>query len=145
MTIRLLIHSIAILGFIWILWDIFYHRIFPIIIRKGMKELERNPKWITSRLNYYGFSDVDIVICESKWGMLPRFRIGKNDKLELWIDSNTLTTDIEEIGKIALLAKLKVRHNLWYPEKSILWLSTLLFLLEGGNVRIEEINNKPLD
>lgn len=123
-------------------WEIFNRVIFPKMVTKGMKELDRNPKWITSQLQYYGFHDIDIILCKSKWGMLPRFRVGKNDRLELWIDNDTSTKDVEEIGRLALLGKLKVKYGVWYEDKPIHWLSVLCYMLDGGNVTTENVEWK---
>lgn len=131
---------------LYCIWDIFNGIIFPKIVHKGMTEIERNPKWIISNLQYYGFDDIDIVLCESKWGMLPRLCTGKNNRLELWIDEDTSTKDVDDIGRLALCAKLKIKHGLWFPDKPIYWLSTLLYLLDGGDVEVEvKRNKKPLD
>lgn len=123
----------AIFGLV-VLWNIFNKVIFPKMVYYEMKETERNPKWITSKLQYYGFSDIDIVLCESRWGMLPRFKVGKNNRLELWIDNNTSTKDVEDIGHLALVGKIKAKYGLWFPDKPTYWLSILLYMLDGGDV-----------
>ena len=119
-------------------WDIFNKVIFPKLVYHGMKEIDRNPKWITSKLQYYGFNDIDIVLCESKWGMLPRFRAGKENRLELWIDNDTSTRDVDDIGHLALCVKLKAKYGLWFPDKPTYWLSILLYMLDGGNIEMRE-------
>lgn len=129
-------YCLGIICGIYLMWDIFSKIIFPKIIYKGMKEVDRNPKWITSKLQYYGFTDIDIVLCESKWGMLPRFRAGKNNRLELWIDNDTSTKDVEDIGQLALCAMIRVKYGLWFPDKPIYWLSILLYMLDGGDVNM---------
>ena len=134
------------------IWNIFNRIIFPKMVYHGMKEIDRNPKWITKELQYYGFNDIDIVLCTSKWGMLPRFRVNKNNnKIELWIDNDTSTKDIEDIGRLALAGKVKAKYGLWFPEKPLHWLSILCYMLDGGDIRMESAiwkekeNNKPLD
>lgn len=127
----------------YLIWDIFNKIIFPKMVRHGMKEVERNPKWIMSKLQYYGFDDIDIILCKSKWGMLPSFRASKNNRLELWIDDDTSTKDVDDIGRLALSLKVKVKYGLWFPDKPIHWLSILLYMLDGGNVEMK--NKKPLD
>lgn len=140
----------SILG-IYLAWDIFNKIIFPKMVYHGMKEIERNPKWITSKLQYYGFNDIDIVLCESKWGMLPRFRAGKENRVELWIDKDTSTKDAEEMGRLALVGKVQAKYGLWFPEKPLHWLSILCYMLDGGDIRMESVsweekeNKKPLD
>ena len=116
--------------------------IFPKIIFKSMKEIERNPKWITSKLQYYGFDDIDIVLCESKWGMLPRFRAGKDNRLELWIDNDTSTRDVDDVGHLALCGKVKAKYGLWFPDKPTYWLSILLYTLDGGNIEMKDIEKQ---
>ena len=121
---------------LYAVWDIFNKIIFPKIVHRGMKEIDRNPKWITSKLQYYGFNDIDIVLCESKWGMLPRFRAGKNNRLELWIDNDISTKDVDSIGHLALCIKVKAKYGLWFPDKPTYWLSILLYMLDGGDVNM---------
>lgn len=133
---------------VFICYKIFDKIIFPNMVYKGMIETDRNPKWVISQLQYYGFDDIDIVLCKSKWGMLPRFRAGKNGKLEMWIDDETSIQDIEEIGRLALIGKIKIQYNLWFPNKPLHWLSILLYMLNGGDIQIantDDENNKPLD
>lgn len=122
---------------LYVAWRIFDRIIFPKMVYHGMKEIERNPNWVTSQLQYYGFEDIDIVLCESKWGMLPRFRASKNnDKIELWIDNDTSTKDIEEVGRLALIGKIKAKYGLWFPDKPIHWLSILCYMLDGNDINM---------
>lgn len=134
--------AIIILSFIisYVGWWLSNNVIIPKIIKCGMKEKDRNPKWITSQLQYYGFNDVDIVLCESKWGRLPYFRLGKNNRLELWIDCDTPTKDIEEIGRLILISKIKSKYNLSFPDKPIYWLSVLCYMLDGGDIRMSAVS-----
>ena len=138
--------SILILALAWVVFD---RVIFPHMVYNGMKETSRNPKWITSQLQYYGFGDIDIVLCESKWGMLPHFRMTKNDKFELWVDNETSVKDVDDIGRLALAGKIKTLYGLWFPEKPIYWLSILCYMLDGGDIKMESVkweeNKKPLD
>lgn len=120
------------------IWCIFNEIIFPKLVKKGTTEIERNPKWITSELQYYGFSDIDIITCKSKYGMLPRFKLGKNNKLELWIDRDIPARNVEDIGQAALVGKLKIKYNLWFPEKPIYWLSILLYMLDGNDINVRD-------
>lgn len=133
--------------------------IFPMIVRKTTKELEKNPKWITPKLKetYYGFSDIDIITAESSIGALPRFRLNikkKNEiRLEVLIPNDIPVDNIDEIAEIALQGKLYLYHHLYFPDKPAYWLSILLYMLDGGNIRQEgvswEINykqdKKPVD
>ena len=132
---------IMVLGVIsssYLAWELFNKVIFPKMVYRGMKEIDRNPKWITSKLQYYGFDDIDIVLCESKWGMLPRFRAGKDNHLELWIDTDTSTRDVDDIGHLVLCVKVKAKYGLWFPDKPTYWLSILLYMLDGGNIEMRE-------
>ena len=138
MTVNDLVILLGVICGLSLAWDIFNKIIFPKLVYHGMKEIDRNPKWITSKLQYYGFSDIDIVLCESKWGMLPRFRAGKENRLELWIDNDTSTKDVDDIGHLALCVKLKAKYGLWFPDKPTYWLSILLYMLDGGNIEMRE-------
>ena len=62
------------------------HNVIPFIVKHGMKELEKNPKWINTHIRdkYYGFYDIDIITADSKYGHLPYFRLAK-DTLHLEI------------------------------------------------------------
>lgn len=124
---------------VYFAYRIFDRAIFPKIVWHDTKEIDRNPSWITSKLlgQYYGFNQIDIVLAECKWGMLPRVRQGE-EKLELWVDADTSTKDVEEIGLLALSALLKVNYNLWFPDKPLYWLSILLFMLDGGDIEVKD-------
>lgn len=135
--IQTVVICVIIMSALYLLWETFNHIIFPKMVYNGMKEIERNPKWITSKLCYYGFNEIDIVLCESKWGMLPRVRAGK-EKLELWIDNDTSTKDVEDIGSLALASLLKIKYNLWYPDKPLYWQSILLYMLDGGEIEMKD-------
>lgn len=136
----------AMLIVIWVgltLWKIWKYIIFPVIVTKTTQELEKNPKWITSELrhNYYGFSDIDIITAKSSIGTLPRFRLkedkNKKKRLELLISEDTSTKEIDQVAKLALQGKLYVYYNLSFPNKSVNWLSTLLYMLDGNDVKIQ--------
>lgn len=136
---RELTYLLGTIAILFLIWDMCHRIIYPKIIRFGMKELHRNPKWIMSKLQYYGFDDIDIILCKSKWGNLPRFEIGKNNKLELWLDDDsTLTKDAEDVGRLALCVSIKFKYGLWFPDKPIYWLSILLYMLDGGNIKMED-------
>lgn len=133
--------------------SLYKYLLHPFIVNKCTKDIEVNPKWITPKLQseYYGFNDMDIVVAESKLNNLPRFRITKDHRLQLLISNDTSTKDIEEVARIALLGRLKIKHNLWYPDKPTHWLSILNFMLDGGDIRQEETSwekkqdKKPVD
>lgn len=138
-----IIYFVAFIIICYASWDIFNRVIFPRIVLNGMKEVEKNPKWITSKLyNYYGFSDIDIILCESKWGMLPRFRTGKNNRLELLIDPETSVDEVEDIGRLALAGKIKTKYGVWVNDKPLHWMSILCYMLDGGDVNIETISKE---
>lgn len=143
MIIKLLIALLIIVIFI-IEWKIFNKTLAPILIQKGLTEIARNPKWITSRLHeeYYGFDDVDIILCESKWGVLPYFHIN-HKRIEVWVSNNTSIDEVEALGHLILCSRLKVEYGLWYTGKPLYWLSLLLYMLDGGDMKVEEkIKNK---
>lgn len=121
------------------LWKII---ILPKIIEKTTVIIEKNPKWITPklRLNYYGFSNIDIIVAKSFIGALPRFRfvVKKNKKeeprLEVLISEDTPVNDIDKIAQLALCGKIYIFYGVATPDKSASWLSALLYMLEGGNI-----------
>lgn len=123
----------------------------PKILDMTTKEFDKNPKWITNELhsNHYGFDDIDFIPAENFLGTLPRFRVSKSDKtrLEILFPNDTSTKDVEQIGRIALVGKIKIKYGLFFPDKPLHWLSILLFMLEGGDVTIKDISKdkKPID
>ena len=119
--------------------------IFPKMLNKMIKEIDKNPQWITKELHskYYGFSDIDFITAEDNIGALPRFRASKDGtRLEFIIPEDTPTSDIEKIGHAALVGKIQVRYGLFFPEKPLQWQSILLFMLEGGEVAIKDIEKR---
>ena len=115
------------------------------------KELDKNPKWITSRLKdrYYGFDDIDFITAECSIGALPRFRVSKSDshRLEFLVPNDASVDDIELLGKIALAGKLKLKYGMSILDEPLDWLSKVCFILDNKNV-IEEIkilDKKPID
>lgn len=138
-TLEIILASII----IFIMCKIFIHIVFPKIIYASMKEVERNPRWITSQLqSYYGLNDIDIVLYESKLNALPYVRIGKQKQLELWITNNTSTKDVENVGQVALALKIKCKYNLWFPDKPLYWLSILCYMLDGGDIQMTDLSPK---
>ena len=119
--------------------------IFPFVVKKTTHEIEKNPKWITPKLrqNYYGFSNIDIITARSTIGALPRFRLNSKEKdkerLELLISEDTPVNDIDKVATLALQGKLHVYYNLHFPDKSAYWLSILLYMLDGGDIKPESI------
>ena len=117
----------------------------PFIINKTTQEIEKNPKWITPKLkqNYYGFSDIDIITAKSSYGTLPRFRLNSKEKgkerLELLIPEDTPVSDIDKVATLALQGKIHLYYNLFFPDKSAYWLSILLYMLEGNDIKRESI------
>lgn len=119
--------------------------IFPKIIEKSTKEIEKNPKWITSELKqYYGFADIDFITAENPMGALPRFRVPKGDnaRLEMLVPDDISTREVENIGRLALVGKIKIKYGLFFPDKPIAWLSILLFMLEGGDVAVKDVEKR---
>lgn len=120
--------------------------IFPKIVEKTTKEVEKNPKWITPKLRttYYGFSNIDIITANSSIGVLPRFRAhsekSKGDRLELLIPEDTSVNDIDKIAALALRGKIYIFYGLMAPDKPAYWLSILLYMLDGGDIKQETIS-----
>ena len=119
--------------------------IFPKILEKTTKEIDRNPQWITKELHskYYGFADIDFITAENSLGALPRFRASKDkNKLEFLISEDTSIRDLEKIGQIALVGKIKIKYGLFFPDKPLHWLSILCFMLDGGEVSVKDIEKR---
>lgn len=129
----------------YILIKIWKYIIFPFVVKKTTHEIEKNPKWITPKLrqNYYGFSNIDIITARSTIGALPRFRLNSKEKdkerLELLISEDTPVNDIDKVATLALQGKLHVYYNLYFPDKPAYWLSILLYMLDGGDIKSESI------
>lgn len=135
--LQVLVITIALLI---ILFEIFNKTIFPWIVSIRTKDIEKNPKWIISELQekYYGFKDMDIIIVNSPLGMIPRFRVDKDDKnrLQMLLPENISLRDIDNIAQIALAGKIKIKYGLWFPDKPANWLAILNYMLDGGNIRM---------
>lgn len=142
-NIKILFIAVAYVLLSYIISKIFTRYIFPKIAERNMIEICRNPKWFVSRLSgYYGFQDIDFVLAKSKYGMLPRFRLGETKKLELWIPYDIETRCVEELAKLALIGKLHIKYKVSYPNKSLQWLSTLCFMLDGNDANITFTSEK---
>lgn len=137
----LALFAVLILIKIWKSW------IYPLIIEHTTKEIEKNPKWITPKLRetYYGFSNVDIIVAENSLGMLPRFHIHRitdeektEERFEVLIPSNVSVKDVDDLATLILQAKLHIYYKLDYFDKSADWLSILLYLLDGGDIRVTQ-------
>lgn len=128
------------------MYELFDKIIFPWIVNKRTKDIEKNPKWIVPELQnkYYGFEDIDIITVNSPLGMVPRFRIDKNkrSRLQLLIPEDISTKDIDNVAQLALAGKLRIKYGVWYPDKPAYWLAILNFMLDGGNIKIENISHK---
>lgn len=138
---------ILILLVLYVAHIIYKYFLRPWLIEKATKEIEVNPKWITSKLqkDYYGFNDIDIILADTTFGWLPRFRLIKNNRLQLLISEDTTTKDVEEIGRVILAAKIKIKYGLWFPDKPIHWLSILCYMLDGGDIKQEETSWENVD
>ena len=136
---RIILVAIITMMSLYLLWSLCRQILYPIIIRLGLREVSRNPIWVNNEIRtYYGFEDIDIVLCESLWGGLPHLRTSKDKtKLELWIPNDTPMDDINYYGRLALASKLKINYGLWFPEKSLPWLSIVCYMLDGGDVKYE--------
>ena len=117
-------------------YHLFASIILPILVKKGTKLIEKNPKWIMSETSaYYGFQDIDFMMVESRFEITPRFRINdKTNRFELLLPNDIPANYSDDIVRLALAAKLKLKYNLFFPEKSTYWLSVLCYLLDGGNI-----------
>jgi hypothetical protein len=129
------------IGIVYLMYELFNRVIFPWIVNKRTKDIEKNPKWIIPELQekYYGFRDIDIITVDSPLGLIPRFRVDKKQKnrLQLLIPVDTSVRDIDDIARLALAGKIKIKYGLWFPDKSAHWLAILNFMLDGGDIRID--------
>lgn len=143
----LILVLLIVIGYIFVkLWECI---IFPFMIEKSTQEVEKNPNWIIPKLKqrYYGFSDIDITTARSSLGAIPRFRLhfskkekNKIDRLELLIPEDTSVNDIDKVAALALAAKIRIFYGLTFTDKSAHWLSILLYMLDGGDIRQEAIS-----
>lgn len=129
------------IGIVYLMYELFNRVIFPWIVNKRTKDIEKNPKWIIPELQekYYGFKDIDIITVNSPLGLIPRFRVDKKQKnrLQLLIPVDTSARDIDDIARLALAGKIRIKYGLWFPDKSAHWLAILNFMLDGGDIRID--------
>ena len=134
----------VILGLIalFICYRLFDRVLFPIIVEKRTKEIEKNPKWIVDKLRseYYGFSDLDIILVEDPLGCVPRFKETKDHRIQLLISNDTLTKDVDDVARLALVGKIKLKYGLWFPDNPLHWLSILCYMLDGGDIKQEAVS-----
>ena len=124
------------------LFNNFVVSVVSFVVKRKTTVIEKNPKWITSRIQekYYGFNDIDFILAECPLGGLPKFNISKDkERIELWIPNDILIRDLESLAKIALLGKIKIRYGVYFPEKPIYWLSILCYMLDGGDIKQESV------
>lgn len=144
MTFSISLYNISIICYVSILlyisYKIFKKFVLPWIVDKQTTEIEKNPKWIKSKIHkYYGVHDIDIIVVTSPLGMVPRFKLSKDKKLQLLIPEDTSTKDVEDVAQLALAGKIRIKYGLWFPEKSAAWLSILCYLLDGCNLSEDDI------
>ena len=123
---------------VYIATRIFKWFVLPVILDMDTKEIERNPKWIVDKVKgiYYGFHDIDFVLAENKlFSSLPRFKITKTNRYELWLPSNISIREVDEIVRLALVGKIQARYGLIFRDKSLQWLSILCYMLDGGDIQ----------
>jgi hypothetical protein len=93
---------IVIIGILvlYLCYKLFDRVLFPIIVEKRTKVIEKNPKWITDKLRseYYGFFDIDVILVEDSFNCLPRFKEVKGNRYELLISNDTSTKDVDDIA-----------------------------------------------
>jgi len=135
--------------FLYACYRTFDRHVFPILVERKTKILEKNPKWIAPKLkqDYYGFYDIDIIVVEDPFDCVPRYRVSKEDdtRLELLISEDVTTNDVDHIAQIALAGKIKIKYGLWFPDKPTYWLSVLCFMLDGGNIQLKDKKQVDLD
>lgn len=131
---------------LFIIYKLFTKFVIPYIFTLKTKDGEKNPDWLISRLHYYGFHDIDIILMKgnSIFTRTPHFTLN-HDRYELYIPDSVSVDDAEEIGKLALLGKIYVKYGTLYEDKPLYWLSILCYMLDGGGVDIADVlweNNK---
>lgn len=119
------------------LLQLFKFLLLPKLIEKTTKEIEKNPKWIASKINYYGFHDIDIILATGPDFALPRLRISKENRYELLVSNDISTKEVDDIIRLALLGKIQVKYGLFFPDKPLHWLSILCYMLDGGDIKEE--------
>lgn len=128
----------------YMLYRIWKYHIFPKIVDIKTKEVEVNPKWIMKELHtkYYGFYDIDFITTEGVFADRPRFRSNRKDdtRLQFLIPNDTSIRDLEELGRLALIGKLKIKYGVFYPDKPIMWLSIVCFLLDGHDINLKSVS-----
>lgn len=129
---------------IYALYSIVKTYIFPKILDLLTTVKETNPDWLAKKLRsqYYGFDDIDFIICECPIFNVPRFRLGKDTKrLQFLVPNDVSVWDREKIAKIALMGKIKIRYDVDTSfEKPIEWLSILCYMLDGKDINIGEVS-----
>lgn len=121
------------------LYQLWKYWIHPAILDSKTKKLETNPKWITDILyKFYGFQDIDFVVVKCSISDSPRFQVSTKNRLTFLVPENITSDQVEEIGRIALIGKLNIKHQLFYPDKHILWLSILCYLLDGHDIAMSD-------
>lgn len=132
---------IALLFIIFIVYiaaRVFKWFVLPVILDMNTKEIERNPKWIVNKVKgvYYGFHDIDFVLAENRlFSSLPRFKITKENRYELWLPSDISIRNVDEIVRLALVGKIKIKYGLNFDNKPLHWLSILCYMLDGGDIQ----------
>lgn len=127
---------------VYIATRVFKWFVLPVILDMDTKEIERNPKWIVDKVKgvCYGFHDIDFILAESNiFSSLPRFKISKTDRYELWLPSDISIRDVDEIVRLALVGKIQAKYGLIFRDKSLNWLSILCYMLDGGDIREDKV------
>lgn len=128
---------------IYALYNIVKVYIFPKVLDLLTTVKEVNPEWLTTKLRseYYGFNDINFIICDCPIWNVPRFRLSKNphQNIEFLIPSGATVWDREKLAKIALMGKIKIKYDVNTSfNKPIEWLSILCYMLDGGDINISE-------
>lgn len=125
---------------LYVIYKITVMFICPKIIDLCTKEVDRNPKGLVEglRSDYYGFHDIDIVMCECPIYHVPRFREGKHGRLELFVPNNFSIWTRDRIANIALAGKIGIKYGIIVNDKPTYWLSILCYMLDGGDINVSE-------
>lgn len=137
-----LLHIALVLCSIYSIYTIVRSFVYPRLLDKLTKEVERNPSWLVDKLRseYYGFNDIDIIISNCPICSVPRFRVSKSGKLELYVPEDYSVWTRDKIAQIALIGKIHIRHGISVgADKPVYWLSILCYMLDGGDINVSEI------
>ena len=89
---------------------------------------------------YRIWGKLKVILAENNiFSSLPRFKITRANRYELWLPSDVSIRDVDEIVRLALVGKIKIKYGLDFDNKSLHWLSILCYMLDGGDIREDKV------